>query len=66
MCAMNDNRKGESPLSDLIRREIGRSINQRHLVRLPAFAPDRTLPDRFAALLGELDRAEREAGDEAS
>lgn len=66
MCAMNDNRKGESPLSDLIRREIGRPINQRHLVRLPAFAPDRVLPDRFAALLGELDRAEREAGDEAS
>lgn len=66
MCATNDGRKGETALSDLIRKEIGRPLNRLHLARLPAFAPEPQLPDRLAALLGELERTEaRRGGDPA-
>lgn len=61
MTATRNDKKGEAGLSDLIRKEIGRGDNHRHLARLPAFAPQRDLPDRLYALLAELDRAEGEA-----
>ena len=49
---------GRKALPELIANEISSEINRRFLTRMPAFRPAGELPDRFEALLGELERAE--------
>ena len=45
-------------LPDVIRKEIGTEANRRHLARMPAFRPEREIPEKLLTLLGEIDRAE--------
>jgi hypothetical protein len=43
-----------------IRRQIGTQANTRFLRRMPVFAVDENLPQDLSALLGALERAERQ------
>jgi hypothetical protein len=43
-----------------IRRQIGTPANTRFLRRMPVFAVDENLPQDLSALLGALERAERQ------
>lgn len=45
-----------------IRRQFGSAGTSRFLRGLPAFQVERKIPERFAVLLAELDRAESDRG----
>lgn len=59
MSEMKTLSKGETALSELIRRELGSQGNRGLLARIPDFRADADLPERLLALLGELDAAEK-------
>lgn len=50
--------KRDPALREVIRKELCTETNRRFLSRMPAFRPEREVPDMFASLLGELDLAE--------
>jgi len=47
-------------LQDEIRKQFGSAGTSRFLHALPGFQPEHRIPERFANLLKELDRAENE------
>ena len=50
--------KRKESLTNLVRNELGSDTNRRFLGRMQAFKLEVDMPEKFKALLGELERAE--------
>lgn len=50
--------KRKESLTDLVRNQLGSDTNRRFLGRMQAFKLEVDMPEKFNALLGELEQAE--------